>query len=74
MRQFCVRMDRERSMAYLETETAENVTFYQRFGFEVTAQDTILGVMNWFMCRPAHSRSAIHNITSSATPLPDPSP
>ncbi len=33
-------------MAYLETDRAENVTFYERFGFEVTAQDEILGVPN----------------------------
>ena len=45
-------MDAGRSAAYLETDKAENVTFYQRFGFRVTAQEDVLGVPNWFMLRP----------------------
>ncbi len=57
LRQFCTRMDAEQSMAYLETDRAENVTFYKRFGFEVTAQDEILGVTNWFMSRGAQSEA-----------------
>jgi ribosomal protein S18 acetylase RimI-like enzyme len=44
-------MDRERSMAYLETDKRENVPFYERFGFRVTAEDAVLGVANWFMVR-----------------------
>ncbi len=57
LRQFCTRIDAEQSMAYLETDRAENVTFYKRFGFEVTAQDQILGIPNWFMSRGAQSEA-----------------
>ena len=52
MRSFCQRMDATRSVAYLETDKAENVRFYQRFGFAVTAQEDVLGMPNWFMLRP----------------------
>ena len=57
MRQFCERMDAEPSMAYLETDRAENVPFYERFGFGVTGQDQVLGVPNWFMTRGAQSEA-----------------
>ena len=58
LRQFSTQMDVEQSMAYLETDEAENVPFYKRFGFEVMAQDEILGVNNWFMSRGAQSVNA----------------
>ncbi len=37
--------------AYLETDKAENVGFYQRFGFRVVDEADVLGVPNWFMQR-----------------------
>jgi len=50
---FCERMDQERTFSYLETDKMENVGFYQRFGFRVAAESTVLGVPNWFMSRTA---------------------
>jgi ribosomal protein S18 acetylase RimI-like enzyme len=50
---FCDRIDATRSVAYLETDKQENVRFYQRFGFCVSAQDLVLGVPSWFMFRAA---------------------
>ncbi len=37
--------------AYLETDKAENLTLYQRFGFVVRAEAEALGTPNWFMSR-----------------------
>ena len=38
-------------VAYLETDKAINVTLYQRHGFEVTADENVLGVHCWYMTR-----------------------
>jgi len=51
MERFCARMDSEGEVAYLETETPENVRFYQRFGFETVEEAEVLGNPNWFMRR-----------------------
>jgi ribosomal protein S18 acetylase RimI-like enzyme len=51
MEVFCERMDRDRELAYLETDKPENVVFYERFGFEVTDEAEVLGAQNWFMQR-----------------------
>jgi GNAT superfamily N-acetyltransferase len=37
--------------AYLETDTPDNVAFYQRRGFAVIAEQEALGVGNWYMER-----------------------
>jgi ribosomal protein S18 acetylase RimI-like enzyme len=37
---------------YLETDKAENVRLYERFGYVVTEQAEVLGIPNWFMRRP----------------------
>ncbi len=37
----------------LETDKAVNVGWYQRFGFEVTDENTVLGVPCWYQRRPA---------------------
>jgi GNAT superfamily N-acetyltransferase len=50
-------VDRQRLAAYLETDRPENVAFYERFGFQITGQVSILDVDNRFMWRPAQ-RSA----------------
>ncbi|GEM_PF-196676 len=46
-------LDRDGKAGYLETDEAENVRLYRRFGFEVVARADVLGVPNWFMLRPA---------------------
>ncbi len=51
LREFCSRMDARNSMAYLETDKRKNVPFYERFSFQVTAEQQVLGVPNWFMVR-----------------------
>jgi ribosomal protein S18 acetylase RimI-like enzyme len=47
----CEIVDQRSDAAYLETDRAINVTLYERFGFEVIAEELILGVPNWFMWR-----------------------
>jgi len=49
---FCTRVDQDAAVAYLETDKAENVGFYARFGFETVAEADVIGVPNWFMRRP----------------------
>lgn len=51
MRVFAAQMDAAGEMAYLETDKAMNVTFYKRFGFEVVAEELVLGIPNWHMKR-----------------------
>jgi GNAT superfamily N-acetyltransferase len=48
-------LDKEAIAGYLETDRAENVPFYQRFGFKVVEEEVVVGVKNWFMVRPAKS-------------------
>jgi ribosomal protein S18 acetylase RimI-like enzyme len=50
---FCARVDAAGSIAYLETDKKENVAFYEKFGFVVTTESSVLGVPNWFMTRRA---------------------
>lgn len=38
---------------YLETDKLSNVGFYERFGFSVLAQPSILATPSWVMMRPA---------------------
>ena len=51
MEAYCAELDRGGVKGYLETDRAENVTFYQRFGFQVTREAPVLGVTNYFMTR-----------------------
>ncbi|MQA83924.1 MAG: GNAT family N-acetyltransferase [Streptosporangiales bacterium] len=52
MREHCRRLDEADQVGYLETDKPENVHFYRRFGFEVLAEEAVIGVPNWFMRRP----------------------
>jgi pimeloyl-ACP methyl ester carboxylesterase/ribosomal protein S18 acetylase RimI-like enzyme len=51
VQEHCRRLDRAREVGYLETDKRENVRFYERFGFEVIAEEPVIGVPNWFMRR-----------------------
>jgi ribosomal protein S18 acetylase RimI-like enzyme len=51
MRYLCEIFDRERRVAWLETDRERNVGFYTAVGFEVTDSATILDVPTWFMRR-----------------------
>jgi hypothetical protein len=52
MQAHCRRLDGAREVSYLETDKAQNVGFYERFGFEMIGKEPVLGVPNWFMRRP----------------------
>jgi ribosomal protein S18 acetylase RimI-like enzyme len=45
------RLDVRSETGYLETDRAENVRLYRRFGFHVVTRAAVLGTPNWFMLR-----------------------
>jgi ribosomal protein S18 acetylase RimI-like enzyme len=45
-------LDAASAVGYLETDRPQNVGFYERFGYQVVGDDTVLGVANWYMRRP----------------------
>ena len=47
------KVDDDRMPAYLETDAAGNLRFYERTGFEVVEEIWVLGVRIWTMRRPA---------------------
>lgn len=51
MAEVCGQLDRRQGIGYLETDKDANVRLYRRGGFEVVAEQSILGVGNWFMLR-----------------------
>jgi GNAT superfamily N-acetyltransferase len=51
LRVLCAQMDAGKENAYLETDLRENVSFCERFGFEVVGEHPVLGAANWFMIR-----------------------
>ena len=51
MAAICDRLDHHQGIGYLETDKSENARLYRRGGFEVVAEESILGVTNWFMQR-----------------------
>jgi len=53
LQHFCDSVDRLGAAAYLETATRDNVRLYERFGFSVTGEVSVLGVPTWLMWRPA---------------------
>jgi ribosomal protein S18 acetylase RimI-like enzyme len=52
---YCDIIDRDKTEAYHETDRAENVPFYERFGFKVVGEEIVNGAKNWYMLRPAKS-------------------
>ena len=57
MVEYCERLDHLVAVGYLETDKAENVGFYEKFGFETVTEAPVLETPNWFMRRPAISRT-----------------
>ncbi len=57
MERFVEVVDAYGGSAYLETDKPENVRFYERFGFEVVEEATILGTPNWFMSRTTRTEA-----------------
>lgn len=58
MKEYCKELDRTGEAGYLETDRPENVSFYSRFGFEITDKVIVLGVPNYLMWREPRSRTA----------------
>jgi ribosomal protein S18 acetylase RimI-like enzyme len=52
---FCQRMDEAEAFAYLETDKHQNTIFYQKHGFVVQDEGTVLGLPNWYMSRTAQA-------------------
>jgi ribosomal protein S18 acetylase RimI-like enzyme len=51
MREHAARLDAAGLRGYLETDKRENVRFYERVGYTVVDEGSVLGVPNWFMHR-----------------------
>ena len=58
MTRCCQCVDADRAVAWLETDRAVNVAFYETLGFVVVRREPVLGVPNWFMRRGARRTSA----------------
>ena len=54
MEYYCNIIDSKNMDAYHETDKPENVRFYQKFGFEVIGEESILNIPNWYMWRTAN--------------------
>jgi len=52
---FCAYVDQLKQAAYLETDQPKNVRLYERFGFNVVEEASVLSLPNWFMWRDAVS-------------------
>ncbi|MFI8323764.1 GNAT family N-acetyltransferase [Streptomyces sp. NPDC085529] len=46
-------IDEQRAAAFLQADVDRNAVLYQRFGFEIVSQETILGIDTRFMWRAA---------------------
>jgi len=57
MEEYCARLDHLAAVGYLETDKAKNVAFYEKFGFRTVGEAPVLETPNWFMRRPAISRT-----------------
>ena len=51
LKKACELVDRKMEPAYLETDRAENLALYERFGFSTIAEADLMGAPNWFMWR-----------------------
>ena len=51
LERFCGHVDQLGEAGYLETDKTENVRLYERFGFSVTGEASVYGVLTWFMWR-----------------------
>jgi ribosomal protein S18 acetylase RimI-like enzyme len=56
MEQYCGAIDLTGDAGYLETDRPENVRFYERFGFTIADEVSVLGVPNFLMRRRPATR------------------
>ena len=59
MEAYLEELDQTDDAGYLETDRAENVEFYRRFGFDIVDEATVLEVPNYFMWRKPTSKPAV---------------
>jgi GNAT superfamily N-acetyltransferase len=52
MQRYIEHLEQEKAAGYLETDRAENVKFYKKFGFIVRREETVIGMPTWYMWRP----------------------
>ncbi|MGE5219318.1 MAG: GNAT family N-acetyltransferase [Chloroflexota bacterium] len=53
MKRYIEHLERQGIAGYLETDRAENVEFYKKFGFVVRHEEELIGTSTWYMWRPA---------------------
>jgi len=53
MRRYIEYLQQEKAAGYLETDKAENVKFYEKFGFVVKREEQLIGTPTWYMWREA---------------------
>jgi GNAT superfamily N-acetyltransferase len=51
MQRYVEHLEQEKAAGYLETDRAENVEFYKKFGFVVRHEETVIGTPTWYMWR-----------------------
>lgn len=51
MNRYMDHLKNEQAAGYLETDKAENVAFYKRFGFVVQREEELIGTAIWYMWR-----------------------
>jgi predicted N-acetyltransferase YhbS len=57
MQQYIEHLEQEKTAGYLETDRAENVEFYKKFGFVIRHEETVISTPTWYMWRaPGQSR------------------
>mgnify|MGYP002399645183 CR=1 FL=1 len=57
MQRYIEWLEQDNAAGYLETDRPENVEFYQKFGFSVRAEETLIGTPVWYMWRPSECAS-----------------
>ena len=53
---YCAALDRQSAAGFLETDKPENVSFYRKWGFDVTSRADVIGATTYFMARSAKRR------------------
>ncbi len=51
MNEFIEHLRHQKASGYLETDRAENVEFYKKFGFAVRHEEELIGTQTWYMWR-----------------------
>src|SRR5262245_7421615 len=51
MNRYLEHLKEKNAAGYLETDKAENVKFYEKFGFKVRREEALIGTSTWYMWR-----------------------